>query len=109
MAGLTHAFLYQVALALDLTVQFSVTTSQSLIQEMFAELVFLAGHSFWHWVFSGNRDSQGSFSLSLSLFLVIPFLENQLINFWLWWVFVAARRLSLVAAGGRSSSLQCGG
>ena len=77
MAGLTCAFLYQVALALDLTVQFSVTTSQSLIQEMFAELVFLAGHSFWHWVFSGDRDSQGSFSLSLSLsFLVIPFLEN---------------------------------
>ena len=30
-------------------------------------------------------------------------------NFWLCWVFVAACRLSLVAAGGGYSSLQCAG
>lgn len=69
-------FLYQAVLALDLIVQFSVTTTWSLSQQMLAEFVFLAGHSFWHWVFSGDRDSQGPYSLSLSLFLVIPFLEN---------------------------------
>ena len=34
---------------------------------------------------------------------------NLLIYFWLRWVFVAARRLSLVVASGGYSSLRCAG
>ena len=37
------------------------------------------------------------------------FLINFLIYFWLCWVFVAARRLSLAAASGGYSSLRCAG
>ena len=37
------------------------------------------------------------------------FLINLFIYFWLRWVFVAARRLSLVAASGGYSSLRCTG
>ena len=66
MADLTRAFLCQVAMALDLIVQFSVTTTQSLIQQILAELVFLAGSSFWQGIQWGQRQPGSLFSLSLS-------------------------------------------
>lgn len=65
MADLTHTFLCQVVLASYLIVQFSVTTTQSLIQQMFAELVFLAGSSFWQGIQWGQRQPGSLFSLSL--------------------------------------------
>ena len=40
---------------------------------------------------------------------VLSFFLNKLINFWLCWVFVAVRGLSLVAASGGYSSLWCTG
>ena len=40
------------------------------------------------------------------IFLLLVYL---FVSFWLLWVFTAASELSLVAAGGTSSSLQCGG
>ena len=42
-------------------------------------------------------------------FLFIYFLKEHLFIFWLHWVFVAACGLSLVAASGGYSSLQCMG
>ena len=70
-------FLYQAVLALDLIVQFSVTATQSLIQQMFAELVFQAGHSFGTGYSVGTEIARVPIlSLPLSLFLVILFLEN---------------------------------
>ena len=53
----------------------------------------------------------GFFSF-LKLLLVVCFFLNLFIlfiYFWLRWVFVAARRLSLVAASGGYSSLWCAG
>ena len=40
---------------------------------------------------------------------IIFFLRFNFIYFWLHWVFVAARRLSLVVASGGYSSLRCTG
>ena len=48
------------------------------------------------------------FLFSLFIFLLLFFI-NLFIYFWLRWVFVAARRLSLVAASGGYSSLRCVG
>ena len=45
----------------------------------------------------------------LSLLLSFFFFFNKFIYFGLHWVFVAARRLSLVAASGGYSSLWCAG
>ena len=49
----------------------------------------------------------GNFKIYLLLFGSLLFFI--IIYFWLRWVFVAARRLSLVAASGGYSSLQCAG
>ena len=47
--------------------------------------------------------------LTLFFFFFFNFFIYLFIYFWLCWVFVAARRLSLVAASGGYSSLQCAG
>ena len=44
---------------------------------------------------------------AIQLFFINLFI--LFIYFWLWWVFVAACRLSLIAASGGYSSLQCAG
>ena len=66
--------------------------------------------SFWMYLFwalhvSGIIQYMVLCSWLLSLDVVFCFVFN--LYFWLHWVFVAARRLSLVAAGGGCSSLRC--
>ena len=69
----------------------------------------------WNW--EGGKESKSSlkfntFGLSAGIigkYLVFLFLFFNFIYFWLHWVFIAVRGLSLVAASGGYSSLRCTG
>ena len=55
----------------------------------------------------GVQNEVELYNFCLSLFIAITFIN--LFNFWLCWVFVAVRRLSLVVVSGGYSSLRCTG
>ena len=64
------------------------------------------------WTSCGLVERRPAWSHFLFFFFpgfFLTFFFFNFIYFWLWWVFVAARGLSLVAASGGYSSLQCTG
>ena len=56
-----------------------------------------------HWSFQWIEPGNTFIYLSIYLFILILFI------FWLRWVFIAVRGLSLVVTGGSYSSLRCAG
>ena len=76
---------------------------------VFCSVVVFVSLSFW--IFFSDFSSKSDSFFSCVQFVVKPvhWILFFLIYFWLRWVFIAARRLSLVAASGGYSLLQCVG
>ena len=89
---------------------FLITDSVSL-RDWFVQIIYFFLIQFWWMYVSRNL----SFHLGcpicwyIIVYSILFFFNIYLFNFWLHWVFVPVCRLSLVAASGGYSSLQCVG
>ena len=97
----------------DLCLSVQIQAAQCIYECSYIRCTHIHTHKWWHTIHTVLNITQRVSYIYLSIYLPHSpstlFKKNYLFYFWLRWVFIAARGLSLVAASGGYTLLRCAG